>query len=76
VIASISKEYHFSAAHHLVGLREGHPCARVHGHNYVVTLTIRGDVGLDGFVIDYNDLAPFGDYIDNALDHRDLNDVL
>ena len=75
-VASIAKEYHFTAAHHLEGLRDGHPCARVHGHNYVVTLTIRGDVDHRGFVIDYNDLAPFGAYIDNNLDHRDLNELM
>lgn len=74
--ATISKEYHFSAAHHLGGLRPDHPCGRVHGHNYVVTLTLTGDLDSNGFVIDYNDLAPFGQWIDDTLDHHDLNHTL
>src|SRR5215468_9371730 len=33
---TISKFFEFSAAHHLTGLPDDHPCSRVHGHNYVV----------------------------------------
>jgi 6-pyruvoyltetrahydropterin/6-carboxytetrahydropterin synthase len=29
-----------------------------------------------GFVTDFGDLAPLGEYIKTALDHRNLNDVL
>jgi 6-pyruvoyltetrahydropterin/6-carboxytetrahydropterin synthase len=29
-----------------------------------------------GFVTDFGDLAPFGQYINDHLDHRYLNDVL
>lgn len=73
----ISKEFHFSAAHRLDGLREGHPCGRLHGHNYIVRLTLRGDTLDDhGFLLDYNDLKPFGAYIDDNLDHHYLNDRL
>lgn len=73
----ISKEFHFSASHQLHGLRDGHPCGRVHGHNYIVRVTLTGEV-LDehGFLLDYNDLKPFGAWIDDTLDHRNLNDVL
>ena len=34
----ISKEFYFSAAHALFGLPDDHPCTRLHGHNYVVTV--------------------------------------
>jgi 6-pyruvoyltetrahydropterin/6-carboxytetrahydropterin synthase len=74
--ATITKEFTFSAAHHLTGLRPDHPCSRVHGHNYVVTLTLTGDLDHNGFVIDYNDLAPVGAWIDGNLDHHDLNHTL
>lgn len=73
----ISKDFAFSASHQLHDLRDGHPCARMHGHNYVVRVELTA-AALDdrGFVLDYGDLAPFGDWIDQHLDHRHLNDVM
>lgn len=72
----ISKEFSFSAAHHLDGLEVDHPCARMHGHNYVVRVIVRGeDLNHVGFVVDYRDLDPLKQWIDATLDHRVLNDV-
>jgi 6-pyruvoyltetrahydropterin/6-carboxytetrahydropterin synthase len=72
----ISKDFAFSASHVLEGLPEGHQCGRLHGHNYVVRVTLESDV-LDGhgFVVDYGDLKPFGAWLDAMCDHRHLNDV-
>ncbi len=73
----ISKEFHFSASHQLLTLPEAHPCHRLHGHNYIVELSLRADrLNSDGFVLDYGDLKPFARIIDDELDHRHLNDVL
>jgi 6-pyruvoyltetrahydropterin/6-carboxytetrahydropterin synthase len=73
----ISKEFHFSASHQLHGLSEGHPCGRVHGHNYIVRISLQSEtVDEHGFVVDYNDLKAFGEWLDGALDHQHLNDVL
>lgn len=74
---TIAKEFAFSAAHHLEGLPDGHPCSRQHGHNYLVTVEL-STLTLDerGFVIDYGDLKPFQRWIDEHLDHRDLNEVV
>ncbi|HLW09192.1 MAG TPA: 6-carboxytetrahydropterin synthase [Fermentimonas sp.] len=73
----ISKEFSFSAAHSLFGLPDDHPCTRLHGHNYVVTVHLRSDqLNPQGFVRDYNELKVVKDYIDNNLDHRNLNDIL
>ncbi|MBX2870337.1 MAG: 6-carboxytetrahydropterin synthase [Acidiferrobacterales bacterium] len=74
---TIAKEYHFSASHQLVGLGEDHPCARLHGHNYVVIVELRSDaLNSHGFVKDYRDLDQLKIYIDEKFDHRHLNDVL
>ncbi len=72
----ITKQFGFSASHQLFGLAEGHPCSRLHGHNYRVELILEGEPDARGFVFDYNDLAPFGRMIDDRLDHRHLNEVL
>ena len=74
---SISKQFHFSASHQLLGLGDCHPCARLHGHNYIVEIELQSEaLDAHGFVIDYNELGELKDYIDNTLDHRHLNDVL
>lgn len=74
---TITKEFAFSASHALEGLPDSHQCARLHGHNYVVAVRLESaSLNPVGFVLDYGDLAPLRDYIDGALDHRHLNDVL
>jgi len=61
----------------LVGLAEDHPCARLHGHNYVVVIELQSsELNRNGFVRDYHELAPLKSYIDDTLDHRHLNDIL
>jgi 6-pyruvoyltetrahydropterin/6-carboxytetrahydropterin synthase len=74
---TISKEFHFSASHQLERLPAEHPCSRVHGHNYIVTVELSSD-RLDqvGMVKDYRALEPIKKFIDDALDHKHLNDFL
>ena len=73
----ITKEFHFSASHQLTGLEDNHPCSRLHGHNYVVELTLAKQHLNDvGFVVDYRRLERFKRFIDDELDHRHLNDVV
>lgn len=73
----ISKAFEFSAAHALPHLPESHPCARLHGHNYVVIVKLRSYT-LNGqeFVVDFKELDPIKTYIDGTLDHQNLNDIL
>ena len=74
---TISKEFHFSASHRLRGLAEGHPCGRMHGHNYIIIVELQSyDVDEVGFVEDYGKLNDIKQYIDNMLDHRHLNDII
>lgn len=74
---TIYKEFHFSASHILLGLDDDHPCARLHGHNYVVEVELQSqELNTVGFVRDYRELDAFKTYIDETLDHRHLNDVL
>lgn len=72
----VRKEFEFSASHSLDHLPDGHPCRNNHGHNYKVTVEFRSDK-LDkyGFVIDYREMKPIKDWIDEKLDHQNLNDV-
>lgn len=73
---AITKEFTFEAAHHLVGLPDTHKCSKPHGHSYVVKVELQVPILNEvGFVVDYGDLKPLKDYIDQTLDHRDLNEV-
>ena len=73
----IWKEFKFSASHILNGLPEGHQCGRLHGHNYVIEVELQSDT-LDehGFVVDFGELKPIKQFIDENWDHQHLNDVL
>jgi 6-pyruvoyltetrahydropterin/6-carboxytetrahydropterin synthase len=74
---TITKEYHFSASHVLKHLPADHPCARLHGHNYIVKVELQSDtLNANGFVVDYRDLDALKHYINDSIDHRHLNDVL
>lgn len=73
----ITKEFHFSASHQLVGLPEWHPCTRLHGHNYIVEVVLAAkELNQVGFVMDLKELKPLKDFLDEHFDHRHLNDVL
>lgn len=72
---TIEKDFAFSASHVLLGLPKDHQCGRLHGHNYVVRVRLAGERLLpQGFLFDYGALAPCKAVIDEALDHRHLND--
>jgi len=78
---TITKTFEFSAAHHLDHLPPGHPCARQHGHNYIVKVELAASTRavIDSpqkWVKDYGDLKALKDFIDFELDHKDLNEVL
>jgi len=74
----ITRTFDFAAAHHLsAGVPDGHTCARQHGHTWTVEVTVSSTklVG-PGWVADFADLKPLARFIDEELDHRDLNEVL
>lgn len=73
---AITKEFHFSASHQLAGLPQDHQCARLHGHNYVLAITLSGDeLDKTGFIRDYGELGIIKQWIDANVEHRHLNDV-
>ncbi len=74
--ATISKDFEFSASHTLSGLDDGHKCSRLHGHNYIIRISLIGYVIEPGFVVDYSDLNFVKDIIDKNFDHQNLNSVL
>lgn len=72
---TITRRYHFEAAHWLPKVAESHKCRRVHGHNYLIDITIMDQVKADGFLIDFWDLDKLVQPIIDRIDHRTLNDI-
>jgi len=69
----------FEAAHELganVLDAAGHPYARVHGHSFVATLTLRADsIGPEGWLLDFARLKEVCAGIHRQLDHQFLNAI-
>ncbi len=70
------REYTFEAAHRLPEVPPGHKCERLHGHSFRIEVAVKGPVDeRTGWFIDYGRLDELWAPIDEALDHRYLNDV-
>jgi 6-pyruvoyltetrahydropterin/6-carboxytetrahydropterin synthase len=72
----IWKEFAFEAAHRLPHVPPGHKCARLHGHSFRVEVHVEGTLTEpEGWVMDFGDLKAAWKPLDEALDHRYLNDI-
>lgn len=67
--------YEASAAHQLSsGVPVGHKCRRLHGHRYVITVTIIGDINPDtGMLLEYGEIDARVAKVMRFVDHRFLN---
>jgi 6-pyruvoyltetrahydropterin/6-carboxytetrahydropterin synthase len=75
MFVTIAKQFTFDAAHRLATCPPDHKCYRLHGHTYGVEIQMRGPVGPDGFVVDYERIADRWQPIHEELDHQYLNEV-
>jgi 6-pyruvoyltetrahydropterin/6-carboxytetrahydropterin synthase len=72
---AVTKEFTFSAAHHL-HLYAGN-CKSLHGHTYRLVITMSGHLDERGICVDFNDVRMiFEEVLKPRLDHRYLNEVL
>ena len=66
----------FCAARRLPRLPEDHPCARMHGHTFRLTVTVEG--ALDphlGWVMDFGEFERVVAAVVTRLDHHTLNEI-
>ena len=72
----VFKEFKFEAAHKLPNVPEGHKCARLHGHSFVVQVYVTGVMSEEkGWIVDFADIKKCWKAIEPLLDHNYLNDV-
>jgi 6-pyruvoyltetrahydropterin/6-carboxytetrahydropterin synthase len=73
---SVTKTFRFDAAHRLLTMPEEHKCSNIHGHSYVVRVSIAVDNIKDmknpNMVVDFGILKKF----DNELDKMDHSLIL
>jgi 6-pyruvoyltetrahydropterin/6-carboxytetrahydropterin synthase len=72
---TITRRYHFEAAHWLPHVTPEHRCRRMHGHNYELEVTVKQPLGDDGFLMDFWDLDKVVQPLLDRIDHRCLNDI-
>ncbi len=71
----ICRIFHFDSAHRICGHKG--PCERTHGHTYRLEVTIEGEVGEDGMVMDFTRVKEIVEAeVVSKLDHEDLNAVM
>lgn len=69
-------QYRIESARRLKRLPAAHPCSQLHGHSFVITLTLFGPWDEKvGWMYDYHDLDQLIRPILKPLDHSYLNDV-
>jgi 6-pyruvoyltetrahydropterin/6-carboxytetrahydropterin synthase len=72
----IFKEFTFEAAHRLPHVPEGHKCARLHGHSFVVSIHVSGPLDPKlGWIMDFAEIKKGFDPIYQRIDHNYLNDI-
>lgn len=81
----ITRQVHFNSAHRLHNpaksaawnRRKYGPCNQVHGHNYVLEVTVRGQPDpVTGYVVDLGDLKQIMQRaVAGPCDHRSLGEV-
>lgn len=67
----VCKTFHWDAAHHLV-LPYVSPCTNVHGHTYVVSVSVEGSLDKNGMVLDFTVLKKWVEKC--SFDHKHIND--
>lgn len=72
----LKQQFHIESARHLPRLPKSHPCSRMHGHSFKVTLHLVGELNQElGWLRDFNDIKTMAKPLLNEIDHRVLNDV-
>lgn len=75
--AIIAKTFTFDAAHILPNVPAGHPCGRMHGHTYFLTVELKGATEPNmGWVEDYRAIKNVVMDTVDMMDHHYLNEII
>ncbi len=72
----LKQQFRIESARFLPGLPESHPCRRLHGHSFSITLRLVGPLDPKiGWMRDYHEIEKIMQPLLKQLDHRTLNEV-
>ena len=72
----VYKTFAVEAARSLPHLPDDHPCKRIHGHSFKITITVNGQINEDtGFVMDFSEIDSVFSPIHEMIDHAYLNEI-
>lgn len=72
----IEQHFRIESARFLSRLDANHPCSRMHGHSFQITLNLVGPLDKEkGWLIDFNEVQAVVAPLLKTLDHRILNEV-
>jgi len=73
----LKRKYEFHAARKLTKIDPSHPCAKIHGHTFHITVTIKDVINAkSGWVVDFYYIDQiYNQKIHSILDHSYLNEV-
>jgi len=72
----IFRVFQVEAAHRLPNVAEGHKCARLHGHSFLIEVHVSGPVRKrEGWVMDFAELKRIFQPVFDQLDHHCLNEI-
>ncbi|MEM6910666.1 MAG: 6-carboxytetrahydropterin synthase QueD [Verrucomicrobiota bacterium] len=74
--ARITKDFRFDSAQSLPQVPEGHRCGQLHGHSFLVEITIEGEVDAKtGWIYDHKQISQAMQPLVELLDHAYLNEI-
>lgn len=71
----ISKDFRFEAAHFLPFVDDNHKCKNIHGHSYLIRITLKGQINSMGWIMDLNEVSKICKPLVKMLDHKILNNI-
>jgi len=74
--AVLTRKFTFDSAQALTSFPEGHKCRRMHGHTFILEVSVAGEVDEEtGIVFDHAMIAEKVKPLVEQLDHRCLNEI-
>ncbi|MDZ7736555.1 MAG: 6-carboxytetrahydropterin synthase QueD [Gammaproteobacteria bacterium] len=73
---TLYRKFTIEAGRYLSAISAGHPCARMHGHTFIIQVHVTGPVQKGtGWVMDFAELDGKIQAVRQELDHKVLNDI-
>ncbi len=74
--ATLVKDFRFESAQTLPMAGEGHKCGRMHGHSFLVEISVDGEVDPQtGWIYDHSRISRAMNPLVDLLDHAYLNEI-